>query len=215
MKLLEERTEASKNEMERMEALEELHELNKRNLKNELPDEMLLQYQRIKEKEKIEEAEKNEKQDEEFINAVFGKDKNNQKIKRILEEDEEEDDERNQVTRKHVKLDRPTDLLSNTAVEKKSSNSWEKSIGSINKKHAFKGVLVKKKDDKVIDRTFQSKATRLETQTLEKVCKESEKVGSGKIELKTIDGPSTSTQSKTGLGSLGMINYSDSDDDDA
>ena len=80
MKLLEERTEASKNEMESMEALEELHELNKRNLKNELPDEMLLQYQRIKEREKIDEAEKNEKQDEEFINAVFGKDKNNQNV---------------------------------------------------------------------------------------------------------------------------------------
>ena len=33
MKLLEERTEASKNEMDRMEALEELQEINKREVK--------------------------------------------------------------------------------------------------------------------------------------------------------------------------------------
>ena len=86
MKLLEERTEASKNEMERMEALEELHELNKRNLKNELPDEMLAKYQKLKEPD-VNEV---EKQDEEFIKTVFGKDTNNQTIKRIIEEDDNE-----------------------------------------------------------------------------------------------------------------------------
>merc|ERR1711994_602868 len=57
MKLLEERTEASKNEMERMEALEELQELNKRKLKNELPDEMLSQFKKVKEPD-VDEVEK-------------------------------------------------------------------------------------------------------------------------------------------------------------
>merc|ERR1719490_27523 len=60
MKLLEERTEASKNEMERMEALEELHELNKRNLKNELPDAMISKLNEMQKvvEQKEDEAEK-------------------------------------------------------------------------------------------------------------------------------------------------------------
>merc|ERR1712226_13735 len=102
MKLLEERTEASKNEMERMEALEELHELNKRNLKNELPDEMIAQYQKLNEPDEDEV----EKQDEEFIKSVFGKDTNNQTIKRIIDEDESEIAP---VAAKQKKVGRPTD----------------------------------------------------------------------------------------------------------
>ena len=50
MKLLEERTEASKNEMDRMEALEELQELNKRTVKVDY-DTMLSRYDKIRAKE--------------------------------------------------------------------------------------------------------------------------------------------------------------------
>merc|ERR1712158_181589 len=50
MKLLEERTEASKNEMERMEALEELQEMNKRTVKVDY-DTMLSKYDKIRAEE--------------------------------------------------------------------------------------------------------------------------------------------------------------------
>lgn len=79
MKLLEERTEASKNEMDRMEALEELQELNKRTVKVDY-DTMLSRYDKIR----ATEAEKKEKEDEEFIKAVFGKEPSGAKVKRIL-----------------------------------------------------------------------------------------------------------------------------------
>jgi hypothetical protein len=79
MKLLEERTEASKNEMDRMEALEELQELNKRTVKVDY-DTMLSRNDKIRAKE----AEKKEEEDEEFIKSVFGKEPSGAKVKRIL-----------------------------------------------------------------------------------------------------------------------------------
>ena len=79
MKLLEERTEASKNEMDRMEALEELQELNKRTVKVDY-DTMLSRYDKMRAKE----AEKKEEEDEEFIKSVFGKEPSGAKVKRIL-----------------------------------------------------------------------------------------------------------------------------------
>ena len=124
MKLLEERTEASKNEMERMEALEELHELNKRNLKNELPDAMI---SKLNEMQKVVEQKEDEaeKQDEEFVMSVFGKDSNNQKIKRIVE-DSDEDDDQSQAPRKQPKIDKPTDILSNRTIDKEKKNDWKR-----------------------------------------------------------------------------------------
>ena len=68
MKLLEERTEASKNEMECMEALEELQELNKRTVKVDY-DSMLNRYDKLREKE----AEKQEESDENYIKSVFAR----------------------------------------------------------------------------------------------------------------------------------------------
>lgn len=65
MKLLEERTEASKNEMDRMEALEELQELNKREVKINY-DEMLSKYDKLRELE----AKKELENDEQFIRQV-------------------------------------------------------------------------------------------------------------------------------------------------
>ena len=79
MKLLEERTEASKNEMDRMEALEELQELNKRTVKVDY-DTMLSRYDKIR----AQEAEKKEEADEDFIKSVFGKESSGAKVKRIL-----------------------------------------------------------------------------------------------------------------------------------
>ena len=194
MKLLEERTEASKNEMERMEALEELHELNKRNLKNELPDEMLSHYQKTQE-HKEDEA---EKQDEEFVNSVFGKDANNQKIKRIIDEDD--DDDPSPV--KQLKTERPTDILSSVAIDKDKQNSWERSIGSLNKKNTLKGIIVKRKTNVI-------SAGQIRTKKVEK----NDNCSSTSEQTMPSIKPSTSKTSTVGLGSLGL-DYSDSDSDE-
>jgi len=212
MKLLEERTEQSKNEMERMEALEELHELNKRNLKNELPDEMLAQYHKVKEVE-VDEV---EKQDEEFIKSIFGKDTNNKVIKRIIDEDDE--NEIDQVPAKQQKIERPTDLLSNNSHEKEQKNSWDKSIGTINNKNKLKGLIVKRKIDKqpkpqlsentVIatnDTSASSNVVPSETLSSSNVSTASNSSGSDSKSK-----PLASTSNV--LGSLGL-DYSDTDSD--
>ena len=67
MKLLEERTEASKNKMDCMEALKELKELNKREGRINFED-MLSNYDKLGEKEVV----KAEAEDEEFVKKAFG-----------------------------------------------------------------------------------------------------------------------------------------------
>ena len=68
MKLLEERTQASKNEMELAESLDELRELNRRTVNVDY-DNMLQKYEDIRANAIAME----EKKDEDFINAVFSK----------------------------------------------------------------------------------------------------------------------------------------------
>ena len=193
MKLLEERTEASKNEMERMEALEELHELNKRNLKNELPDEMIAQYQKLNEPDEDEV----EKQDEEFIKSVFGKDTNNQKIKRIIDEDE---NEIAPIAAKQKKVDRPTDILSNTTQEKDQKNTWDKSIGGISSKSKLEGLIIQRKLNHPIKPSSSKNSDQKESQS--PGCSNV----SSSVNVKSIP----QTNSSNGLGSLG-IDYSDTD----
>lgn len=123
MKLLEERTEASKNELEKMEALEELQELNKRKIKTNY-DEILSKYDNIREQE----AADIEKKDEEFIKSVFGKDANNQLIKRLIDEedDDDEDGSGSKSAAKQRKVEKPTDILANTQLDKPRTDSWQK-----------------------------------------------------------------------------------------
>lgn len=138
MKLLEERTEASKNEMERMEALEELQELNKRNVKVDY-DTMLSKYDKIREAE----AKKQENEDESFIKSVFGKEPSGSKVKRILDDGNDSSDE-DVVKPKVAKPDKPTDILtSNTS--KESKQNWQKSVGLLVKPK--KNLLVKPKTE--------------------------------------------------------------------
>lgn len=198
MKLLEERTEQSKSEMERMEALEELHELNKRKAKNELPDELLSRYKKQDEAGQQQKEDEAEKQDEEFVNSVFGKDANNQKIKRIIDEDEEDEP----IPVKQLKTERPTDILSNIAIDKDKQNSWERSIGSLNKKNALKGMIVKRKANVMPGAQMRTKEIEERNN-----CSSTSKQNMPSSE------PSTSKTSIVGLGSLGL-DYSDSDSDE-
>lgn len=184
MKLLEERTEASKNEMARVEALEELQELNKREVKIDY-DQMLNKYDTLREIE----AQKQEQQDEAEIQALFGRN-GGEPVKRLLEESD--DDEESKVlptTSKILKTEKATDILSVQPVGKTRTESWEKSIGTLaGTKKGGLGVLVKKKQPKLPDPVTPTDPP------------------------KTIQPPaSTSSGTSAGLSLLGS--YSDSEED--
>jgi len=157
MKLLEERTEQSRNEMDRMEALEELQEMNKREARINY-DGMLDKYDKIREKEKVDE----EAQDEQFIKDVI----EGRKVKRLVDaEDSSEDEDRPKKTAKTGMFSKKTvksgtasvtDVLTSgpgpsagTGVKK--TPTWAKSVGGLGVKKSSNslknslGVIVKKK----------------------------------------------------------------------
>jgi len=138
MKLLEERTEASKNEMERMEALEEMQELNKRTIKVDY-DTMLSNYDKLREIE----AKKQEEEDEEEIKRVFGKEPSGGvKVKRILDDNDDSSDEETPRA-KMAKPTNPTDILSDQTSAFKDDKRLHKNIASFVKP---KNSISKKKN---------------------------------------------------------------------
>merc|ERR1712176_1211789 len=138
MKLLEERTTASKNEMELVESLEELRELNKRTLQVDY-DSMTSKISQ----DRVLEASEQEKEDEEFVKKVFAREAiTGDKVKRLV--DDSSSDEENGSEVKKVKTLKPTDHLVERKVEAKKQ-VWEKSIGGMSSKSKL-GSLVKKKE---------------------------------------------------------------------
>ena len=184
MKLLEERTEASKLEMEKMEALEELQEMKKREVKVNY-DEILSKYDKLREIE----AAKEEEADEDFVRQVFGKD-GNVRIKRILDDDDK-DDEKEEVKPKISKVEKATDLLAGPVKSTANKQAWEKSVGSLSLK---KGALIVKK--KPVTEATSSTVSSLST------------IAQPKPELPTK--PSTGM---LGLGLLGSYSDSDENSD--
>jgi len=142
MKLLEERTQASKNEMELVEALEELRELNKRTVSVDY-NTMLEKY----ENERQAAVDAEEAADEEFVKAVFSKE-GGVKMKRIVEEDSSSEEEKvkSKVAKTTTSFTAATDILTSGVEDKKEIEKkvWEKSIGTISSKKSL-GSLVKKK----------------------------------------------------------------------
>jgi len=105
MKLLENRTKASRGEIEMVETLEELKELNKRKVVVNF-DDMLNQYDQQRQTE----AEIQELEDERLIRQVFGeKTGDGRIIKRLADDDSDEEIHRPSV--KVLKTANPTDLL--------------------------------------------------------------------------------------------------------
>jgi len=146
MRLLEERTAASKHEMDLAESLEELKELNRR--KTEINTEEIvnkLNNGRLAKRAEDEEIAK----DEAFIAAAFRRDAvGGERVKRILENSESSnssgnEEEKGETVAKVAKMDNPTDHLVGVKVEKKKA-VWEKSVGSIGAASKL-GLLVKKK----------------------------------------------------------------------
>ena len=131
--------------MDRMEALEELQELNKRTVKIDY-DTMLSKYDKIRE----EEAKKQAQKDEDFIKTVFGKEPSGVKVKRILDDDNS-DEETPRV--KLPKTTNATDILSGET-NNSSKISQKNNIASLVKLNGkSKNLLVKSKNSLVKPKT--------------------------------------------------------------
>ncbi|XP_013421805.1 coiled-coil domain-containing protein 94-like [Lingula anatina] len=156
MKLLENRTKQSRNEMEMLENLEELREINSR--KEKVDQNTMLELHAAYEEQL---AKLQDEEDEKFIQSVFGK-KDEGLVKRIHDSDDS-DSEEVPVMKKFAVGDKPTDILAEdvntekttqvTSSSSKTSTSsqqkpWKKSQGVMSKKSSLKGlVLVKPKKD--------------------------------------------------------------------
>ena len=207
MKMLEERTEASKNEMARMEALEELQDLNKRTIKVDYAT-MLEKYDRLREAEAKRVEEEAEKEDEEFIKSIFGKDGDSGgTVKRIVDDREGEGDSSDEEFRrtKKIKVENPTDLLGKKdedASSGKKKEAWEKSVGmmSSSAKKGGLGIVVKKKPKKAE----------------ETVVKKEEKPSESSVQAPVPGGsnPKPPSGASSALGMLGGYSGSSSSDSD-
>lgn len=199
MKLLEERTEASKNEMARMEALEELQELNRRQVKVDY-EELLTRY----ENSRKEAAVSQEQQDEAYVQSIFGRDESGAVVKRLTEDTEEEYED-GKKRAKVAKLEAVTDLLTGPK-PKDRKEVWEKSIGALGgdsfKKKGI-GIMVKKK-------TVNSSkpAPKKSNETWSKASEESKSGSSNAIASGSTPGTEENSASISLVGA-----YSDTDSD--
>jgi len=204
MKLLEERTQASKNEMELAESLDELRELNRRTVAVDY-DTMLQKYDDIR----AAQLAAMEREDDEFVNAVFGKD-GDMKVKRILDDGSSSSDSDKEESKKKVlKTEKPTDhLTSGLPKKQEKKESWNKSIGMLGSKKSSMGILVKKK----VPAAEEKSSTTASFKKPELVApKNKNPPAFVKIPAKT-EAPSGSNGSASnGLGGLGLLGeYSDS-----
>ncbi|XP_063823862.1 splicing factor YJU2-like [Ostrinia nubilalis] len=140
MKLLEYRTEQSRQEIELLESLEELKELNRRQRTVDYEG-MLKQYQ----PETVEERKaREEKEDNEFIKSIkFGSSSNKVVAEEIIEEVQEDNGPPAKTSR--IEVIAPV-VAKNKGTESKKNESWNRSIGVLSKKPGL-GNLVRKKPE--------------------------------------------------------------------
>ncbi|XP_064644331.1 splicing factor YJU2-like [Lineus longissimus] len=227
MKVLENRTKASRNEMEMIENLEELRDLNSRHAKLD-HEQIIKMHQVYDEQLKL----LQEEEDESFIKKVFGKDG---AVKRLADSDSD-DEESKPSQPKLMKTEKPTDILTLDIKPSQSTSkpTWQKppGIGSSIKIN-LKG-LVKRKAPSTEASGLDSKSSAVSAPVNElpsndnaakdtdnKVCVTSEASDPGKdTSTKSDDFKPAATEDKdsvlkskpvaSGLSLLG--NYSDSSD---
>lgn len=173
MKLLENRTEQSKNELELLESLEELKDLNRRQHSvDTLVDTLLNRYDDTEALKRL--AEQQEEEDEKLVKSIYGPSLSN-KAKRVLEEeiieDVDDEPEKNKGTIQPPKKQLKSSAISTssgsntnpvtisstvgsstaskphvTSTNKSSTNgaSWNKSVGLMKKSTGLAGLVRKK-----------------------------------------------------------------------
>lgn len=200
MKVLENRTAASRNEMEQIDQLEELREINTRNAQldhSRMLEEHMLYEEHLLRLQKEEE--------DTLVKSILNQGKSGEMMRRI------DDSTQDQSTiAKKPKLDKsanPTDILaddSSLKVEDKGGESWKNSLGSFKRKSALAGLVKRKTPSK------PSTSTDVTSEVKDSAA--SEPVASS-----SVPGPSTESNvgsmQKPSLGALGMLGgYSDSED---
>ncbi|XP_071112661.1 splicing factor YJU2-like [Haliotis cracherodii] len=144
MKVLENRTKASRNEIEELDKLEELKEINskKANLDHEQMIEVHQKYEELL-------ARLQDEEDEKIIESIFGE-KNGEAVKRLADTDSDEDSCDAPPVKKQPPPERPTDIFAEVNPEKKKEEtkkqeSWQRSVGSLSSKNSLANLVVKKK----------------------------------------------------------------------
>ncbi|CAB3225013.1 unnamed protein product [Arctia plantaginis] len=184
MKLLEYRTEQSKQEIESLENLEELKELNRRQRAVDYEG-MLKQYQPETADER---RAREEKEDNEFIKSIkFSNPAAKRVVEEIIEEVVDEDSGPSaKSSRIEVAPKKPTDVT--------KQRTWNKSIGVLSKKPALANLVRSKKESDVQSTTEKSSDNVVST-----------------VANKSNEERSQSTPSATGLSLLADYSGSDSD----
>ncbi|KAF9809978.1 hypothetical protein SFRURICE_000288 [Spodoptera frugiperda] len=138
MKLLEYRTEQSKQEIETLEGLEELKELNRRQHAVDFEG-MLKQYQPETSDER---RKREEKEDDEFIKSIKFNNPSAKKViaEEIIEEVKDEDDSGPPAKTSRI------EIIPQRTSSVKKTESWNKSIGVLSKKSALSNLVKSKKD---------------------------------------------------------------------
>lgn len=152
MKLLENRTQQSKHELELLESLEELKDLNRRQQSIDF-DAMLSQFDSREAKEKLKKFQ--EEQDEQYVKSVFG-------IRKLVGEEEVIEEVRDSPPRKKLatNLDKSTSAsVSNPSTNKtKNDQSWNK-VGVMSKQRLSGLVRVNKSNNQETHETSVKETT--------------------------------------------------------
>ncbi|XP_073813932.1 splicing factor YJU2 [Musca autumnalis] len=202
MKLLENRTQQSRNEIEMLESLEELRDLNRR--QETVDYETMLQQYNTKETER-ERLERQEREDEEYVKSINFKNKNTDPTKKkiVAEEIIEE-----------IKDDEPTP----SKVQKTSefAITFKKPVGSSNTSNSSKVALssiVKRKQPLVVVKPKTSTTNETQTQIENIVENTSQPESKSSSAIQTEEG-SSNKKSATGGSGLSLLSaYSDSSED--
>ncbi|KAJ1531722.1 hypothetical protein ONE63_000388 [Megalurothrips usitatus] len=193
MKLLENRTQQSKQELELLESLEELKDLNRRQQSIDY-DSMLIKYNDKEARRRLEEMQ--EEEDEKLVKSIYGT-STSSKPKRVLEEEiiEEMDDPLDGVTISS----QPQKKLMKISTENTSSNS--KSVG-IMKKSGLAGLVRKK--NTAPPSSSQNSAPGLSSQKSENSASSPPQ----KSESSASTGPSNSAEQAPPVATAGLSNDS-------
>lgn len=160
MKLLENRTQQSKHELELLESLEELKDLNRRQQTIDF-DAMLSQFDTREAKEKLKKLQ--EERDEQYIKSVFAA------KKYVIEEEVVEEEVCHSPPRKKLATESNKSMPSSTSDSQNKTNkdqSWNKSVGVMSKQKLSGLVRVNKPNNSEAPAETSVKETSVKTSGL-------------------------------------------------
>lgn len=216
MKVLENRTKASRNEMDQLDQLEELREMNARHAK--VSQEEMLKEHMVYEDHLLK---LQEEEEDRMVQSILNKGKSGEMMRRIDDSKPENRD----WTAKRPKLDTsgaPTDILaegSTSQTDDKPKKAWEKSVGSFSSKLSLASLVKRKTPSKPGDAapgppSHQQQGSSSSSTTITTTSNTALKASSSSSSSQPSS--SSSGPAKPALGALSMLGgYSDSDSTDS